>query len=47
LFIAVTHHHGDHTGMLPAFRDDPNVTFWIQTAEFEGRDLFPAERTRT
>jgi glyoxylase-like metal-dependent hydrolase (beta-lactamase superfamily II) len=45
LFIAVTHHHGDHTGMLPAFKDNPKVTFWIQTDEFKGRDLFPAERT--
>ena len=45
LFIAVTHHHGDHTGMLPAFKDDPNVTFWIQTGEFKGREIFPAERT--
>jgi len=45
LNIAVTHHHGDHTGMLPAFRDDGSVTFWIQTAEFKGREIFPAERT--
>lgn len=45
LFIAVTHNHGDHTGMLPAFKDNPDVTFWIQTDEFTGRDLFPAERT--
>lgn len=45
LFIAVTHYHGDHTGMLPAFRDDPNVTFWIQIAEFTGREIFPTERT--
>jgi len=45
LFIAVTHHHGDHTGMLPAFRDDPKVTFWLQTDEFKGKELFPAERT--
>lgn len=45
LFIAVTHHHGDHTGMLPAFRDDQNVTFWIQNDEFKRKELFPAERT--
>ncbi len=31
--------------MLPAFRDDPKVTFWIQTDEFKGREIFPAERT--
>ncbi len=45
LFITVTHHHGDHTGMLPAFKDDPKVTFWIQTDEFKDREIFPAERT--
>lgn len=46
LSIAVTHHHADHTGMLPAFRDNPGVTFWIQTPEFTAREIFPAERTR-
>ena len=45
LFITVTHNHGDHTGMLPAFKGDEDVTFWIQTDEFEGREIFPAERT--
>lgn len=45
LFIAVTHHHGDHTGMLPAFQDNQQVTFWIQTDEFKGKERFPAERT--
>jgi glyoxylase-like metal-dependent hydrolase (beta-lactamase superfamily II) len=45
LHIAVTHFHGDHTGMLPAFKDDEKVTFWIQTEEFKGREIFPAERT--
>ncbi len=45
LYIAVTHHHGDHTGMLPAFKDNPHVTFWIQTPEFAGREIFPADRT--
>jgi glyoxylase-like metal-dependent hydrolase (beta-lactamase superfamily II) len=45
LFVTVTHNHSDHLGMLPAFKDHRNVTFWIQTAEFEGRNLFPADRT--
>lgn len=45
LHIAVTHYHGDHTGMLPAFQDNPAVTFWIQTDEFKGREIFPPERT--
>lgn len=46
LYIAVTHYHGDHTGMLPAFKDNPEVTFWIQTPEFAGREIFPADRTQ-
>jgi hydroxyacylglutathione hydrolase len=45
LLITVTHWHGDHTGMLPVFRDDPKVKFWIPEEEFKGRDLFPKERT--
>ena len=45
LLITVTHFHGDHTGMLPAFKDDPAVTFWVPREEFIGMDLFPAERT--
>ncbi len=43
--ITVTHRHGDHLGMLPAFKDDPKVRFWIPEAEFKGMDIFPAERT--
>jgi glyoxylase-like metal-dependent hydrolase (beta-lactamase superfamily II) len=45
LLVAVTHFHQDHTGMLPAFKDDAAVTFWIQTDEFKGREIFPPERT--
>jgi glyoxylase-like metal-dependent hydrolase (beta-lactamase superfamily II) len=45
LYITFTHKHGDHTGMLPAFRDDPKVKFWIPEEEFKGMDMFPAERT--
>ena len=44
-FITVTHKHGDHLGMLPAFRDDPEVKFWIPEAEFRSMDIFPEERT--
>ncbi len=44
-FITVTHKHGDHLGMLPAFVDDQKVTFWLPKAEFEGMDIFPAKRT--
>jgi len=45
LYITVTHFHGDHTGMLPAFKDDPGATFWIPGEEFRGFDIFPAGRT--
>lgn len=45
LIITVTHSHGDHTGMLPAFKDDPETRFWIPAEEFKGKDLFPRERT--
>jgi hydroxyacylglutathione hydrolase len=46
LLITVTHRHGDHLGMLPAFAADPKATFWIPQKEFRGMDIFPAERTR-
>jgi glyoxylase-like metal-dependent hydrolase (beta-lactamase superfamily II) len=45
LFITITHRHGDHYGMLPAFHDDAKVKFWIPEAEFSGMDIFPKERT--
>lgn len=45
LYITVTHNHGDHLGMLPAFVNDPKAKFWIPKAEFEGRDIYPADRT--
>ena len=45
LYITVTHRHGDHLGMLPAFKDDKKVNFWVPKAEFEGMDIFPKERT--
>ena len=44
-FITVTHNHGDHLGMLPAFANDNKVRFWIPKAEFEGRQIFPNDRT--
>ena len=43
--ITVTHNHGDHLGMLPAFKDDPEAGFWIPAEEFRGRDIFPQDRT--
>lgn len=45
LYITVTHKHGDHLGMLPAFKDDDKAFFWIPRAEFEGMDIFPDTRT--
>lgn len=43
LYITATHRHGDHLGMLPAFKDNKRVKFWVQTAEF-AKDIFPADR---
>jgi glyoxylase-like metal-dependent hydrolase (beta-lactamase superfamily II) len=43
--ITVTHKHGDHLGMLPAFADDPKAGFWIPGAEFSGMKIFPEART--
>lgn len=45
LLVTVTHKHGDHLGMLPAFKEDEKAGFWIPKAEFEGMDIFPAKRT--
>lgn len=45
LLITVTHRHGDHLGMLPAFKDDQDVRFWIPEDEFRGMTIFPDERT--
>lgn len=45
LYITLTHFHGDHTGMLPAFKDDPNAVFWIPAEEFKEKGIFPDERT--
>ena len=46
LVITITHNHGDHLGMLPAFTDDAKATFWLSKAEFEAvANKFPAERT--
>ena len=35
LTITFTHNHGDHTGMLPAFIDNPEVHFALPKVDFE------------
>lgn len=45
LVVALTHAHGDHMGMIDAFRDDPAVNFWVPAADFAGSEVFPADRT--
>lgn len=35
LEITFTHNHGDHTGMLPAFIDNPEVKFMLPQVDFE------------
>ena len=42
LTITFTHNHGDHTGMLPAWVDDPEVHFALPRTDFERMlDRFP------
>ena len=46
--IAFTHNHGDHTGMLPAFVDDPNYKFALSYQDFSSEPFiskFPQERS--
>jgi len=43
--IAITHNHGDHTGMAYAFADDPSVQFFLPKNDFEGKNTFPSERS--
>lgn len=45
LVITITHKHGDHLGMLAAFKDDAGVKFRIPADEFKGMDIFPKDRT--
>lgn len=45
LTIAITHSHGDHCGMLPAFAKDKNVKFWLPKADNFSRMDFPPKRT--
>ncbi len=45
--IAFTHNHGDHTGMLPAFVDDPNYKFALSAQDFANpqfAEMFPEDR---
>lgn len=44
-FITITHSHGDHLGMLPAFADDEKASFWVPAADFPDISRFPAART--
>lgn len=45
LQITFTHNHGDHTGMLPAFVEDPEVEFLLPRVDFEPLvDRFSAAR---
>lgn len=34
LIITLTHSHGDHTGMLPAFKNDPRAKFVLPALDF-------------
>ena len=43
--IAVTHAHGDHTGMYGAFADDEDITYLLPRVDFEHNKIFPQDRT--
>lgn len=43
--ITITHVHGDHTGMLHAFVDDPEVSFFLSRKDFGNDTRFPEQRT--
>jgi len=42
--IAITHAHGDHTGMVHAFADDPSISFFLPRNDFSDDKKFPKER---
>jgi glyoxylase-like metal-dependent hydrolase (beta-lactamase superfamily II) len=47
LTITFTHNHGDHTGMLPAFVEDPAVRFALPETDFTRlAERFPKDQTR-
>ena len=47
LTITFTHNHGDHTGMIPAFSEDPSVEFALPERDFyRMADRFPTDRQR-
>lgn len=42
LTITFTHNHGDHVGMLPAYKEDKMVHFALSTKDFSDRlEMFP------
>lgn len=46
LTITFTHNHGDHTGMLSAYVDDPDVEFALPEVDFRAMEnRFPADRS--
>lgn len=45
LTITFTHNHGDHVGMLPAYKEDKAVKFALSKEDFEDRlEMFPKEQ---
>jgi len=45
LIITCTHNHGDHIGMVPAYREDTAVRFVMPRVDFEQLpELFPADQ---
>ena len=42
--ITITHNHGDHTGMLYAFKDEPGITYMLPVNDFKNDKMFPESK---
>lgn len=43
--ITITHNHGDHTGMLHAFKDDASISYLLPEDDFAKDNKFPQPKT--
>ena len=42
--ITITHNHGDHTGMLYAFKDEPGIKYLLPENDFRNDKMFPENK---
>lgn len=43
--ITITHNHGDHTGMLYAFKDEPGISYLLPENDFRNDTTFPESKS--